>query len=215
MDPNAPTQQPSSTVPSSPQENAENKQSQAQPMQDDGVTTDKAKLQLLKDELDESLNSLDKDFIANFLSNLSTEEQELQFSDAKAYLELYEQKKESFLKETIDSKKQAITVLEEQIRAKEDTAAYKAALVEFLKAHPDVDKVKMREFCEQDVVPREQQRLYSLPPKEFYDELYKLYSSANPTQPVDEPTIPIKLEGGHGDVPNSIGNERSPWKKSV
>lgn len=216
MDPNATqAQSGTATPPSSPQERATSPQAPAPSMQDDGVDTDKAKLQLLKDELEQSLNSVNQDFISYFLTNTTPEEQELQFSDAKAYLALYEQKKEAFLKETIDAKKGAITALEEQIRMKEETATYKAAMAEFLKEHPDVDKVKMREFFEQDVPPREQQRLSALPPAEFYEELYELYSKSNPTTPVDEPQVPIKLEGGHGVVQNSVGNERSPWKRSV
>lgn len=215
MDPNVTQAQNGSTATSSQTPSASSPQAPAPTMQDDGVDTDKAKLQLLKDELAQSLNSVDQDFISYFLTNTTPEEQELQFSDAKAYLALYEQKKEAFLKERIDSKKQAITALEEQIRAKEETATYKAAMAEFLKAHPEVDKVKMREFFEQDVAPREQQRLGALPPAEFYEELYKLYSQAKPTQQVEDPTVPIKLEGGHGELPNAIGSERSPWKKSV
>lgn len=188
------------------------------PMQDNGIETDKAKLQLLKDELAQSQNSIDADFIKEFNATLTPEEQELQFSDSSAYLALYEQKKEAFLKKTISTKEGAITELEKQIHLKEETQTYKAAMGEFLTAHREADKLALREFFDQDLTPRRQKELAALPPLEMYEELYKDFQKAKPSQndgDGDE-KVPLKLEGGHGDINGgAMGVQTSLWKRSI
>ena len=184
------------------------------PAQDNGIETDKAKLQLLKEELAESQNSVDADFIKEFNATLTPEEQELQFSDSASFLALYEKKKEAFLQEKIGTKQGIITDLEKQIHLKEESQIYKTAMGEFLQAHPEADKMALREFFDQDLSPRRQKELGALPPKEMYEALYEDFKKANPSQndgDGDE-NVPLKLEGGHGDMNSGAsGESENPW----
>lgn len=190
----------------------EGMQDNAAPIADDDVSTDKAKLQLLRDELEQTRGSLDADFIKEFQTSLTPEEQELQFGDPVAFLSLYEQKKQAFLEERINAKESAISELEATIQHKEETAAYKSAMAEFLKNHPDVTKEALRDFFYNDLPPRKQKELSVMAPLEMYEALYAEYSKSAPmpSGEEDEPTPPLKVEGSFGGSGGSVGNQ-SPW----
>lgn len=176
---------------------------------DDELSTDKAKLQLLKEELAQTQSSLDADFITSFQSTLTPEEQELQFGDPSAFLALYEQKKGAFLEEKINSKQGAISELEGAIASKEETVAYKKAFSEFAKNHPDASKEALRDFFQNDMTPRQQEEVAKMPPLEFYEAVYASFSKNAPSDVVGE-EVPLKLEGGFGGNGGAVGGQ-SPW----
>lgn len=196
-----------------PQEGATEEAPPPQPeMADADVSTDKAKLELLRAELEQTRGSLDADFIKTFQSSLTPEEQELQFGDPAQFLALYEQKKQAFLEERITSKESMISELEASIQKKEETAAYQKAMAEFLKNHPDVTKEALRDFFYNDLPPRKQKELSVLAPLEMYEALYAEYSKSAPMPngDEDEPSVPLKVEGSFGGSGGSVG-QQSPW----
>lgn len=176
---------------------------------DEELSTDKAKLQLLKEELAQTQSSLDADFIKTFQSSLTPDEQELQFGDPSAFLALYEQKKGAFLEEQINSKAGAISELESAIAAKEETLSYKKAFSEFAKNHPDASIEALRDFFQNDMTPRQQEEAAKMPPLEFYEAVYAQFSKSAPSDVKDE-EVPLKLEGGFGGNGGAVGGQ-SPW----
>lgn len=188
----------------------------------DSTAIDKARLQMLEQELEQSLSAVDKDFISVFEQSLTPEEAELQFSNLPEFLGLYESKKEEYLKQKINDYGTKIGELKNKIADDELTQLTAKAKAEFLAEYPDADLASLKEFYDKHTTPAQKEEMHSLPTKEGYAKLYELYKTAQgggDNEALEgEPSVPLRMDGQAGDVLNKTQETQqaqSPWMRNA
>lgn len=209
---NTPIQQDSSMPIPSTEEGAKTEPTQNEP---DDIAIDQAQLKLLEEELAQTQNSVDADFIKEFQSSLTPEEQELQFGDVNAFLSLYEERKQAYLETKINEKKQKIDGLKGKIIEKLQDKEIGGARKEFLRAHPDADLKSMRDFFENDLPPRKQKEINALPLKELYEALYAEWKKSGGGGEKEGEKVPLRVEGAFGKGGSLMSGWGNLWERNL
>lgn len=162
---------------------------------------EKSELESLQRELQGLEETKNADFAKYLSQSLSPEEKELFFEDEEAFFKNVLNKEEEFLAQRIGDKKNRAAQLEQTIAQKNSFSILEKAESDFLKKNPNADTDAMIDFYENDLPPREKRKLDNLPPDEFFESLYQVYSQSK--TPSKKENLPKRTQGTPMDVENA------------
>lgn len=164
-------------------------------------SVERDELETLKTEL-QNLDANKKQDFAKFLAeNMTPEEKEQFFENEEAFYQNLLDKQEQFLSQRFGDKVNRARELEGIIAQKNTFEVLERAENEFLKRNPNADIDSMMDFYENDIAPRERKKLDNLPPDEFFESLYQVFSAK--TQTLKEKELPKRTKGAAMDVENA------------
>ncbi|RDU51757.1 Coiled-coil domain-containing protein [Helicobacter sp. MIT 00-7814] len=187
-----------------PEENIAPNPQDAQPI------SKQEELSALENEISQAESMLEQNAANAIAEQITPELEELFFEDKVGFVKKIFEMQNKFLQDTIAPKVQRANELKGEITQEAQFAEIESAKEAFLQKHPEVDFESLMSFYQEDLSPRQMESISNLPPVEFFEELYKLYSAQNGTPAGNN--APTQLVGVSGDAEVG-GNENLPMER--
>lgn len=143
------------------------------------TSNEQTELDALNAELDQARANIEGNFSEYFAQNATPELEELFFEDKKAFADEFQKMQNVYFDEQIGVKQARANELQGSITQKQEFGVIDGAMKNFQAAHPDVNVDELFRFMSEDLSPRKMSELESLPPEQFFEELYALYQQMN------------------------------------
>lgn len=159
---------------------------------------EQTELDALNAELEQARANIEGNFSEYFAQNATPELDELYFEDKKAFADEFQKMQNVYFDEQIGVKQARAGELESSIAQKQQFGVIDEALKNFQAAHPDVNIEELFRFMNEDLSPKKVAELESLPPEQFFDELYALYGqmmSGESANEAKKEKLPQQLRG--------------------
>lgn len=139
-----------------------------------------SELEALQKELEQAEATLEGDF-AKYASEQVGSNSELEalfFEDREKFFVEIQRMQNFYYQEKIASKNNRIKELQGEINKKQQFASIDEAQKAFAQAHPDVNMEAMIAFYQEYLPPKVKAQIDDLPPMEFFEALYAIYTSS-------------------------------------
>lgn len=173
---------------------------------------EESELAALEQEIKQSEASLENDFATFASENLSEADEELFFNDKAGFIKKILALQNEFLQSRYQSKVNRAGELKDSIKTKKAQASIEEAEKAFLAKYPDADINAMIAFYEEELGPRYKKELDKLPPEQFFEVLYQIYTqriAGQKSEPEEESPeqLPKNIKGNNADVEQSNFND--------
>ncbi|NDJ26365.1 Coiled-coil domain-containing protein [Campylobacter sp. MIT 19-121] len=168
------------------------------PQSEFDTSADEAELNATLAELDQARASLESSFAKHMAQSTDAELETLFFENKEAFYQKVLEAQNAFLEQNIAPKAQKAEALEASIGQKKAMGQIEAAQNAFLQNHPEADMSVLMDFFSNDLPPKVMNELENLPPEEFFEalyEIYTLYTNPNQTASNTEEKLPQKIAG--------------------
>lgn len=171
------------------------------------ISAEESELKALQAEIEQARASLETDFAKFEAEKFASDQafQELIFENAEAFFAQILQDQNAYLAQNFTPKVERAEQLNADIAQKQQFGAIDAAAKAFMQNHPEADINELMRFFSEELPPKVQNELQSLPPEQFFEELFALYeqvkngAGANAQQAEPEPAqqenLPQQIQG--------------------
>jgi hypothetical protein len=185
------------------------------------INKDIARLDIQIEELEKA--TVDSSaFYDNLETELSEDEQALEFSDKSAYMKVVASKAKEY--ESKNSKSSEIEQLKEQKEELSKVYERQSAIVEVTAKYPDYDHAKVLNFYENELSKSEQDKIITASKSygDVFENTFKKYLTLNPTniQKIDKPNIPSinnvrKQNVDNADIDNGLTSHNEQLQSAL
>ena len=178
-------------------------------------TSEETELEAISKELEQAQASIEGDVAKSIAQKITPEMEELIFEDKEAFILEVFKLQNAYLEENINPKVARAKELQEGISKKQAMQGIGIAQEAFLQKHPEVDVNALMEFF-LSLPPQDQERLGSLDPNNFFEELYVIYQNKNSKNKEGEGEsegLPKQLNGVGNNSALSKSGETLPMER--